>query len=118
MPLQASDTGSASPVLGLVLFVVYFIPAIVAILGRHRRWLLITLIDVLFGWTVIGWFIAIALLATRRRAEPVVSQVTPPMASTANSRAEQLERLAALRDRGALTDEEFATEKAKLLGTP
>jgi len=30
----------------------------------------------------------------------------------------QLEKLAALRDRGALTEEEFAAEKAKLLGTP
>jgi len=28
-----------------------------------------------------------------------------------------LEKLAALRDRGALTEEEFAAEKAKLLGT-
>jgi len=118
MPLQASDTGSGSPVVGFVLLVVYFIPAIVAILGRHRRWLLITLIDLLFGWTVIGWFIAIALLATRRGPEPVVPPVAPPPIPASSSRAEQLERLAALRDRGALTEEEFATEKAKLLGAP
>jgi hypothetical protein len=30
--------------------------------------------------------------------------------------AEQLERLAALRDRGVLTDHEFLAQKAKLLG--
>jgi hypothetical protein len=29
----------------------------------------------------------------------------------------QLERLAALKDQGILTEEEFAAEKAKLLGT-
>jgi hypothetical protein len=38
-------------------------------------------------------------------------QLTPPPAPT---RIEQLERLAALHERGALTDEEFAEEKAAL----
>jgi hypothetical protein len=37
--------------------------------------------------------------------------LTPPPAPT---RIEQLERLAALHERGALTDEEFAEEKAAL----
>ncbi|MGZ6931351.1 MAG: SHOCT domain-containing protein [Acidimicrobiia bacterium] len=32
------------------------------------------------------------------------------------SHADELERLASLRDRGVLTDEEFAAQKAKLLG--
>ena len=35
----------------------------------------------------------------------------------ASQRMDDLERLVALRDSGALSDEEFATEKAKLLGT-
>ncbi len=65
-----SDNGSMSPVLGIVLVVVYFIPAIVAIVGRHRLWLLITLIDLLFGWTVVGWFTALALLAASGRRQP------------------------------------------------
>ena len=40
---------------------------------------------------------------------------TPTLAPTpAPSRIEQLERLAALHERGALTDEEFAEEKAAL----
>lgn len=115
-----------------MLVVVYFIPAIVAIVGRHRRWLLITLIDLLFGWTVIGWFIALALLATGRRQQPPppppntgqgglpasLPPSPPPTPAPTDSRVEQLEKLAALRDRGALTEEEFAAEKAKLLGTP
>lgn len=36
--------------------------------------------------------------------------------STAPSRAGELERLAGLRERGALTDEEFAREKQRLFG--
>jgi len=65
-----SENGPVSPVLVIVLVVVYFIPAIVAIVGRHRLWLLITLIDLLFGWTVVGWFTALALLAASRRQQP------------------------------------------------
>ena len=66
-----SDNGPVSPVLIIVLVVVYFIPAIVAIAGRHRLWLLITLIDLLFGWTVVGWFTALALLlATSKPQQP------------------------------------------------
>ncbi len=120
MLLQANDSGSGSNVAAIILVGVYFIPAIVAIVGRHRRWLLITLIDVMFGWTVIGWFIALGLLATRRRTEPTLRQPISwaPYAPAADSRVGQLQRLAALRDSGVLTEEEFAAEKAKLLGAP
>jgi hypothetical protein len=115
-----NDTGSGSSALGWVLLVVYFIPAIVAILGRHRKWLLITLIDVMFGWTVIGWFIALGLLATRRKSEPIYREVASdaPYAPATESRVAELQKLAALRDSGALTQEEFAAEKARLLGNP
>src|SRR5450759_3807301 len=115
MFLDASAGGGGSDVAAVALVGVYFIPAIVAILGRHRRWLLITLIDVMFGWTVIGWFIALGLLATRRRPEPVPRQVisSAPWSPATESRVGQLQGLAALRDSGALTEEEFAAEKAK-----
>ena len=120
MLLQANDNGPVSNVAAIVLVGVYFIPAIVAILGRHRRWLLITLIDVMFGWTVIGWFIALGLLATRRRPEPAPRQVisSAPWSPATESRVGQLQKLAALRESGALTEEEFAAEKAKLLDGP
>ena len=125
-------SGAGSAVVGVMVFVVYFIPAIVAIVGRHRRWLLITLIDLLFGWTVIGWLVALALLATGRRRQPPppppaagqgglpvpLPPSPPPTPSLTESRVEQLERLAALRDSGALTEDEFAAEKAKLLDAP
>jgi ABC-type multidrug transport system fused ATPase/permease subunit len=37
-------------------------------------------------------------------------------AASADSTADQLAKLAALKDKGAITDAEFATEKAKILG--
>jgi hypothetical protein len=47
--------------------------------------------------------------------EPVVSG--PAAAPASGGSVDALERLAALRDRGVLTDAEFTAEKAKLLGT-
>jgi hypothetical protein len=43
-------------------------------------------------------------------------QYTPPPAAPEEDVITQLERLAALKDQGILTEEEFAAQKAKLLG--
>jgi hypothetical protein len=41
----------------------------------------------------------------------------PPAAAPAADPIEQLQKLAALKDQGILTDEEFAAQKAKILGS-
>ena len=40
------------------------------------------------------------------------------LADTNSSAVSELERIAALREQGVLTDEEFASQKARILGTP
>jgi hypothetical protein len=47
--------------------------------------------------------------------EPV-AQPPPPAPSTTDQMIQQLKDLAALRDQGVLTDEEFAAQKARILG--
>lgn len=54
--------------------------------------------------------LVIALLMEDKRTPAI------PPASPESSRAGELERLVGLRDRGALTEEEFAREKARVLG--
>ena len=50
-------------------------------------------------------------------APPPEADRSPPQPTAAPpSRLDQIEKLADLRDRGVLTDEEFAAAKAKLLG--
>ena len=68
------------------------------------------------GLGVIIWAIG-ALTGLRR--QPVPQRVVPfgPYVPAADSRVGQLHKLAALRDSGGLTEEEFATAKAKLLDT-
>jgi hypothetical protein len=59
-----------------------------------------------------------AVLGARRRgaaAEVAETAPPPPPAPVEPHRLERLERLAALHDTGALTDDEFATEKAAVL---
>ena len=54
------------------------------------------------------------------RPKPQAARRPKPQAartSTVNGTAKELERLADLQGRGALTDEEFAAAKAKILGT-
>ena len=41
----------------------------------------------------------------------------PSAAASADPRVGEIERLAGLRDSGALTNEEFAAEKTRILGT-
>jgi hypothetical protein len=86
----------------------------------------------LSGWAKAGWTVLIILvpligmliylivrgkgLADRESAmvEPE-PQATANATKTQNSVAEEVDKLAALRDKGLLTDQEFAAQKAKVL---
>ncbi len=48
--------------------------------------------------------------------EPAPAPAPAPVSDAATDRIAQLTQLASLHDSGALTDEEFAAEKAKILG--
>ena len=50
------------------------------------------------------------------QAAPAPAQAAPAAPDAAPSYLEELEKLAALRDQGILTEEEFAAKKAQLLG--
>ena len=54
--------------------------------------------------------------AAYQQPQPAYAAPAPAPAPEASALADELERLAALRGQGALTEEEFATAKAKLLG--
>jgi hypothetical protein len=48
--------------------------------------------------------------------EPEEVPAAPPVPMSAETETDQLQKLAELHDSGALTDDEFAAEKAKILG--
>lgn len=48
----------------IVLFVIYFVPTIVAIRRGHPQEGAITIINLFLGWTFIGWVVALAWACT------------------------------------------------------
>jgi Short C-terminal domain len=50
-------------------------------------------------------------------APPPQQYAAPPEPAGGDDRVEQLKELAALKQQGVLTDEEFAAEKARILGS-
>jgi hypothetical protein len=45
-------------------FVIYFLPSIVAIRRRHRQQLAIAMLNLLGGWTLLGWIVAMVWACT------------------------------------------------------
>jgi hypothetical protein len=39
----------------VLMFVLYFLPTLIAFLRKHKNKLAIFLLDFLLGWTVLGW---------------------------------------------------------------
>jgi hypothetical protein len=60
-------------------FILYFLPAMVALVRRPERWQVVGLIDLLAGWTVIGWIVALALAFALPR--PASTPPWPPVLS-------------------------------------
>lgn len=52
----------------LVILFIYFIPTINALMGKvkHPNWGAIFILNLLLGWTLIGWVVALTWSATKR----------------------------------------------------
>jgi hypothetical protein len=80
---QASSVG-VHLVVGLVffafLFCMYMLPTIVAAVRKHRQLAPIGLLNLLLGWSVIGWVAAMVWSVTSPQAPQtiIVQQTQPP----------------------------------------
>ena len=45
--------------IGIILLIVYFVPTIVAIIRHTRNVMRIVLLNIISGWTILGWIIAL-----------------------------------------------------------
>ena len=66
---------NASVGLLLVALMLYFLPWCLAKMRKHHNSLAIGLLNLLLGWTVIGWIVALVWAATA--VQPQVSPSTP-----------------------------------------
>ena len=63
---HAADPPNAGSSIGMliVVFLIYFAPALIASQPRHRNRGAIAMLNLLLGWTLLGWVIAIVWAMT------------------------------------------------------
>jgi hypothetical protein len=62
--MQNEGMTSGQHFLWLILFILYLLPALIAGRRRHRQKLAITVLNILAGWTAIGWLVALVWACT------------------------------------------------------
>lgn len=116
--------------LALLLLIVvpfYFLPAIIALNRRNTNRTAIVILNLLSGWTIVGWIITFiwACAPKNGRLIPLVLSNNPYTENeekiefpgqSLHHKLDSLRRLKDLLDSGALSEEEYEKEKEKLLG--
>jgi hypothetical protein len=90
----------------ILLIALYFLPSILGFKLRNAGSIII--LNLLLGWTVIGWIVALIWSVSNEKKENIVDKST-------NSASNELTQLKKLFDDGVLTKEEFDTEKNNIL---
>lgn len=98
-------------VLAIAGIILYFLPAIIAYKRNHINKKIILLIDFLLGWTFLGWA-GCLVWAFIDTDGSTASKITR---NIGGNKYEDLEKLQKLKDSGAITQEEYKSEKEKLL---
>jgi hypothetical protein len=101
-PVMAAtdDKGGTGLALGVIILAIYFIPAIVASNRRHRNRTAIGVLNLLLGWTLIGWVAALVWALT--------ADVEPPKPGAYTTR---WSRAKAAREQAKIEAERNAVEK-------
>lgn len=105
-----------SNVMKFMAIALYLLPAVIAWSRSHHNKAPILLLNLLLGWTVVGWLAALiwSVSASKRETQNPKDSA-PKTQKVENAAYESLERLADLKERGHITAEEFEAEKARIL---
>jgi len=57
--MQMQNLGFLEMLLVILIFAVYFLPTLIAFLRQHKNKLAIFLLNLLLGWTVLGWAVSL-----------------------------------------------------------
>jgi hypothetical protein len=82
----------------------YFVPTFIALSRKKSNTLSIFALNLLLGWSLIGWAGALVWALSNKEGN-----------QNTGSNIDQLTQLKVLHDQGVITDEEFETQKNKLL---
>lgn len=108
--------GSFFMVLVILSLLLYFIPSIVASKREHPNRGAIYMLNILAGWTFIGWVGALVWAMTGSQQSAQIAYQHSPATSEPNlSIAEKIKEFKDLLDSGAITQDEFDALKAKAI---
>ena len=68
-PTAATGAGGFLIVSLLLILAIYFIPTIIAVKKNHLQKTAIVLINVLLGWTFLGWVVALVWAVLKEKSE-------------------------------------------------
>ena len=89
----------------------YFLPLIIASIREHPSAVAISALNLLAGWTLIGWVVSLVWALNAVASAPAPA----PAAARASSVTDLYKpKLAELREKNLITQEEFEREKAKI----
>jgi hypothetical protein len=88
----------------------YFIPSIMALSNKKKNKSSIIVVNIFLGWTFIGWVVALSWAISKDNDAQIVTHKHD------HDIADKLEKLASLKEKGVITEEEFAEQKKKILG--
>lgn len=93
---------------GLILSVaLYCVPSMIALHRRHKKYTVIFLLNIFFGWTMVVWIICMIWA--------VFGETWRVPGRASRNKYEDLERLSRLKSSGDLTETEFQAEKSRIL---
>lgn len=93
-----------------VVVMTYLLPTFLALGRRHKALPAIFALNLFLGWSLLGWVAALVWSLTNPKpVEAVVVNQAPASA------ADELAKLAELRDKGIITEEEFQERKKAVL---
>ena len=92
---------------------IYFLPVVIAGFRHHHNQNSIFFLNLLLGWTAIGWIACLVWAFTNPTKQ--VTQIVNNQPTEKESPIDKLERLAKLKQDGVLTNDEFSVQKEKIL---
>lgn len=103
-----------STVLNLILLAfclfLYFLPSVIAQSNGHKQTSAISALNLFLGWTLLGWVIALVWACIKENNSASNTIIKP------TSTADEIKKLAELKEQGILTEDEFNAKKSQILG--
>ena len=100
-------------VIVIVIIFVYFLPSIIASSREHHNSTALFFANLFFGWTFIGWVVCLIWALTNKSEDTTI--INNNTNNEDASVADELEKLLKLKDAGILSEDEFRSQKEKIL---